>query len=290
MDNKLDYLDKKDGINKNAGDTPKDEIGLFRVNVKDLPSRGLFYPEDIFISIKPAEVKEIRHWSMIDENDEFSFLDAMNFIINNCSVIKTKNGILNINDLAEVDRLYLLFAIRDMTFGADENPIKIDIPYKFNGNTETDEVIVRKENLNYFEIPEKLVKYYNEEERAIIVTGDRDFNIVLPSVGVSNWVQDYLRNRVEKNKPFDEMFAKYASFLITDYRNMTEKTYFNMEVESKSWTIRDISVLDTVATTLSKGTKEGIKHVTEKGGEEVTVPLVFRDGIKSIFIISDILG
>ena len=291
MDEKLKKLSEKDAINENPKKSDsQDELGYIKIKIKDLPSRGLFYPDDIYIGVKPADVKQIRHWSMIDETDEYSFIEAIDFVLSTCTIIKSKNKRLSISDLCEVDRLYLIFAIRERTFPDGTNDVHVDVPYMYKGQEYKDSVNITKEKLKYFEIPEGLLKYYDETKRALIIEGDKNvFEIKLPSIGITQWVQNYAQKRVRNNKTFDEFFIKVSPFIFSDYENLTEKEYFDMEVESNNWGIKDISVLDRVTQKLSEGAKQGFTHKT-KGGEEVTVPLVFRGGVKSIFIISDALG
>jgi hypothetical protein len=289
MNKDLEILDKKDGINKEPSVT-QDETGYIKVNISKLPSGGLFYPKDVYIGYKPATVKEIRYWSMIDEEDEYSFIEAMNFVLDSCIKIKTTKSKLSIDDLCEVDRLYLIFAIREATFTDGKNNVIVDIPYSYKNKEYKDSVEVTTNNINYFKLTDFVKKRYNESKRAIEVKGNNEFKIKLPSVGVSNWVQNYINTRIENGKPVDPFFAKVAPFIIDDYSTLTEEEYFKMETESIGWSIEDVSALDIIVKELSKGTKQGFKHKTEQGGSEVVVPLRFRHGIKSIFIISDILG
>lgn len=294
MENGLEILDKKDAaingkeqvISKKQSDTP-DETGYLKIAIKNLPSKGLFYPTDIHIAVKPAGVKEIKHWSLIDETDDYSFIDAMNFVLSSCCMIKTKNGILSVNDLCEVDRLYLIFAIRDLTFSDGSNNIVIDVPYVFNNEEYKDSVVINKENLSYFEINEKLMKLYSESKRGFIFN---NFVVKLPIVGTTKWVQDYLKSKLQKGKQVDEFFAKCSPFLISDYSTLSNESYMSMEAESIGWTVNEVSGLDRLTSEISKGAVSGFKHKTSIGGIEVTVPLNFRNGVKSIFIVSDILG
>lgn len=286
MDNsKLDLLNQKDGINQ---EVTTNDLGYFKVNVKNLPSKGLFYSEDVSISVKPAGVKEIRHWSMIDESDEYSFVQAIDFILGRCVLIKTPKKILSINDLCEVDRLYLIFTIREYTFNDAKNQVFIDVPYIFANQEYKDSVVITKESLKYFNMPEKLMSFYDANKRAFVIGKERQFELRLPTIGVSNWIQNYVKKRMQQNKPFDEFFSKASLFLMSDY-NMSDQEYFNAETESQAWGIEDISNIDRFTQALSKCATDGFTHKTEKGGVEVTVPLMFRHGVKSIFLISNIL-
>ena len=44
-------------------------LGWVSLSVDELPSEGMFYPEDAIIKIKAATVAEIRHFSTIDETN-----------------------------------------------------------------------------------------------------------------------------------------------------------------------------------------------------------------------------
>jgi hypothetical protein len=224
---------------------------------------------------------------MIDESDDYSLIDAMDSVLESCLLIKGSTN-TNISDLCEIDRLYLTFLIREATFG-DENPVIIDVPYMYKDNEYTDSVIVTSENLLYFTLTDKLLSSYDSASRKLAFTGEHLLEFRLPSIGVTSWVQKYINKRIDSGKPFDAYFAKVAPFIIDDYRNLTDEAYFSMEVDSKNWGIKDISIIDRVTTYISQSAIRGFKHTTKKGGVEVTVPLNFRNGIKSIFIISDII-
>ena len=43
------------------------DIGYKNIPVINLPSKGMYYPLDWYITIRPATVAEIRHFSSIDE-------------------------------------------------------------------------------------------------------------------------------------------------------------------------------------------------------------------------------
>jgi hypothetical protein len=294
MDDKLKELEQKDTINQVKPtivvDEVKDALGYFKVNVSNLPSEGLFYPDDVYIGVKPASVAEIRHWSMIDETDEYSFIQAIDFVLNQCVIIKSKTILLSISDICEVDRLQLIFEIREKTFLEGSNDVYVDVPYKYKGEDYIDKAKVSKDNLTYFKINEKLRKFYDERKRCFFIKGDNDFEVRLPSIGISQWVQDYTQKKIRANKTVDEFFIKMASFIIEDYKSLDDKTFFDLEIDSKTWSIKDISVLDIVTKRLQEGAQEGFKHKTKHGGIEVVVPLNFRGGVKSIFIIQDALG
>ena len=92
------------------------EIGWKNVPLQNLPSQGLFYPDGTEVAIRAASVAEIRHWSTIDENDALGIDDMLNFVVERCCRIRMSGRPANYKDLKEIDRFYVIFAIRDFTF------------------------------------------------------------------------------------------------------------------------------------------------------------------------------
>jgi hypothetical protein len=93
----------------------------------NLPSEAFGYPTGIEISIRSAEVGEIRHFSTIDENDPIDIDDKINHIVSKCSSVRWNEGPLSYMDLYQEDRFYIFMAIRDLTFIKGENRIFIPV-------------------------------------------------------------------------------------------------------------------------------------------------------------------
>ena len=47
----------------------RDNLGYLKIDVKTLPTQGLFYPEGTEISIRAARGGEIKHWSTMKDQD-----------------------------------------------------------------------------------------------------------------------------------------------------------------------------------------------------------------------------
>jgi hypothetical protein len=130
-DKSLGYIN----VNKNHLAAEKD---WKNVPTQTLPSQGLFYPEDTVIVIKAALAAEIRHWSTIDESDDLSKTDAMNFVLDRCLRIQFNGQDVSSDNILEVARFYLVFAIRDFTFVQGQNKMFIEIPYEYSGKPYSD--------------------------------------------------------------------------------------------------------------------------------------------------------
>lgn len=256
------------------------QIGYSKLTINELPSKGLFYPKGTEIHIRAAEVKEIKHWSTMDVNDFTSVDESIDFIIQKCTQVKIPNKIASYKDIKEIDRLYIIFAIRELTFKDGEN--KIFLPES--------EIEIKKEMLRYFIVDEKLNKYYSEEERCFIITNKNNqeeyVKVYIPSIGVSSFIKKYVNEKRQSGAKIDEDFIKFAAFLFDDYRLLDEKKFKEVNIDSNGWSLFKISAYSQVSDIILQNINPQI--VYKKGGEEITAPLNFQGGLKSIFLISDI--
>lgn len=260
------------------------DVGYLKIPMKDLPSQGLFYPDETQIVIRAASVGEIRHWSSIDETDYSNMDDILNFIIEKCVRVKIPNLPATWKDIKDIDRFYLIFAIREFTFKNGEN--KLYVPGDDNQRIE-----VTKDMISYFNLDDKINKFYDQESRNFVVRKNKrineDIEFFIPSIGLAQFIKNYVQEKRRNNKPFDESFIKFASFIFSDWRGLTHDKYEKVVSNSVDWSIEKISLYDKFTELLAGGINP--KIVYESGGMEQEAPLNFSGGIKSLFIISDIL-
>src|ERR1035437_9901756 len=100
-------------------------LGYQKIPIQDLPTQGLFYPEGTEIFIRAANGGEIRHWSTLDDGDLSSLDDMLNYVIERCVTYKTTGAYSSWKDIKEVDRFYLILAIREYTFFKGENKLQV---------------------------------------------------------------------------------------------------------------------------------------------------------------------
>ena len=264
------------------------EIGWKNVPLENIPSKGLFYDEETQIAIRAASVAEIRHWSTIDENDLLATDDMLNFIMEKCCRIKVPGKPGNFKDLMEIDRFYLIFAIRDFTFKNGENKLMISVS---DDDGVEEKVEVTKDLLDYFNPDERLMNYYDHTNKCfkIQMKNGESFDLHLPTLGIMNFIKNYIKTKQQTNKNFDKAFIKYAPFLFPEWKTLTQASYDKAVQESMTWSLQRISVLDKLVEILSSSVNPQIRYMSSTGGERVS-PLNFPGGVKSIFLISDIFG
>ena len=264
------------------------QIGWIPLPSEDLPTRGLFYPEGTVLAIRSATGEEIRHWSILEESDLSALDDMLNYIIERCVTIKasnTESGVyLSWKDIKEVDRFYLLLAIHELTFPNGENKLQVKI-------SENKMVDVKKDMVSYITLDPQLMKYYDEVERCFVlrIKGGKVLRLDIPSVGVTQWLKNFIVRKQRMQEYFEEDYLNFAPFVIRSWKSLNDDLYKQFVEESHKWDITTISLLVHVKK-LFADTIDPVVKFTDEGGAEHTAPLNFQGGIKSLFIISDPFG
>ena len=108
---KLNIVNPDQGLNKdslgkaqNIPESPSFDNGWKNLPVNILPSKGMFYPDGTRIAIRAAEVKEIRHFSTIDEDDRIDIEEKLGMVLDSCMRIDFPGeGVVSFKDLKVED-------------------------------------------------------------------------------------------------------------------------------------------------------------------------------------------
>ena len=262
-------------------------LGYHVVPVNTLPSGGLFYPDETQITIRSAKVAEIRHFSTIDENNVLDVDEKLNSIVESCVRITSQKKVLSYKDLCEEDRFFLILSIRDLTFPEPEASLKVD---HIDKKGKKHEVAIVKENFQYFNIPAELDKYYNADEKCFSIETKSFGTIVMrpPTIGVMQKITEYIKDRQQKGLPVDQSTLQIIPYMTTEWRGFNEKSIFDFEIEMEGWGNKKFNLIYTLAEKMKIGIQPNMLVNIGDLGEEV--PIGFRDGIKSLFIVQDIAG
>ena len=109
-----------------------------------------------------------------------------------------------------------------------------------------------------------------------------------PSIGVMQEITKYIKERQEKGINIDQSLIQIIPFISTDWRNFNQRKIFDMEIDMNGWDNRKYTLLYRLAEKMKIGIQPEMQVIVED--EEASVPINFRDGIKSIFIIQDFSG
>lgn len=263
----------------------KDLLGWMDVEIEELPSRGAFYPVDVKIMIRSAKVAEIRHFSTLDENNVLDIDEKLNAIVKACTQVSSKTAKFSTKDILEEDRFFLLLSIRDLTFPEPESVLKVNHQMKDGSKHEVE---IKREYFQYFEIPENVQRYYDEETRSYVIKTKSFGTIEMrpPSIGIMEEVTKYIKDRQMKSLNIDQSLLQVMPYIVTDWRNFTQAKMFEVEVEMNGWDHRKYSLIYKLAEEMKIGIKPTMMVTIGDATEEV--PIGFRDGLKSLFIIQDI--
>ena len=262
-------------------------LGYHNIAVNNLPSRGAFYPTDIEISIRSAKVAEIRHFSSIDENNILDVDEKLNAIVESCTRVTSSKKRLSYKDLCEEDRFYLILSIRDLTFPEPESKLTVEHKDK-KGNKHT--VEINKDYFTYFNIPSDLDKYYDADARTYTIETKSFGTIEMrpPTIGIMQRMTSYIKDRQEKGENIDQSVLQIMPYLVSEWRGFTDKDIFKFEMEMNGWSNKKYSLVYKLAEQMKVGIKPDME--VKIGDEWEVVPIGFRDGIKSLFIVQDITG
>jgi len=202
------------------------------VDVRSLPSQGLFYPEDFEITIKKANVEDIIEY-------EHNYIkDDLGLIINKLKKIVEKNSIFSegyeFNDLKSIDIIFLFLEIVKFTKGK-----AVSLTY-FDDELGKENMIEFSSNhFNYFRLDETMLKNYDKKSRQFII---EDFKFSLPSIGVENCVTNYLISKSddhdavkynEYNYDFIFFLGNKRSVTFNEVDNLIQIFNYDIELEDR---------------------------------------------------------
>ena len=276
-----------DRFKPDTAQAPDLALGWHELPLDSLPSKGRFYPEGTSIKIRSAKVAEIRHFSTMDENNLLDIDEKLNAIVESCTKVINTNARTSFKDICEEDRFIIILAIRDLTFPEPENNLKVTWTNKRNVKHDVD---IKREYFEYFDIPAEIEKYYDPKMRAFIIKTKTYGEIMMkpPSVGVMSEITSYIKERREKEQEIDQSLLQIAPFVATDWRTFNQKRLWELEVEMNGWDNKKYLLLYKLAEKMKIGIQPEMKVTIED--EEASIPINFRDGIKSLFIVQDLSG
>lgn len=262
-------------------------LGYHTIPVISLPSGGMFYPEGTEISIRSAKVGEVRHFSTIDETNVLDIDEKLNQVVESCIRITCASKRLSYKDILEEDRFFIILSIRELTFPEPESSLKIEHTDK---KGEKHDVEIKKDYFQYFKIPTELDKYYDNDERSFLIKTKSFGTISMrpPTIGVMQKITSYIKEKQQKGEKIDQSVLQIIPYLHHDWRGFNDKTIFDFEVELNAWSSKKYNLVYTLAEKMKIGIQPNM--LVQLGDEEEEVPISFRDGIKSLFIIQDITG
>ena len=254
-----------------------------------LPSLGRFYPDNTRISIRAARVDEIREFSAIDESDIKDVTDKLTYIVSQCVKVYYGNIPGSYRDLLTADRIVLILKIREITFLDGMSSIKLPVPAgacETYGCKPQDTVIFNSTKLNFMEPSPELEKYYDGVDKCYHVKTKSHGVITLfpPSIGVTSIVTNWIVEQAREDKKIDAALTEILQYLIGDWRRLNSKSIFNILGELSTWSTEKFALVYRLIEKINIGIEFELKDKCETCGGEITVPISFPSGYKSLFV------
>lgn len=254
-----------------------------------LPSLGRFYPDDTQISIRAARVDEIREFSAIDENDIKDVTDKLTYMVSQCVKVYYGNVPGSYRDLLSADRIVLILKIREITFLDGMSSIKLPVPAnacETVGCKTQDTVVFNSTKLNFTTPAPELEKYYDGVNKCYNVRTKSFGTITLypPSIGVTSIITNWIVDQAKQEKKFDAALTEILQYLVGNWRRLNDKSIFNILGELSVWPTEKFALVYRLIEKINIGIEFELKDKCETCGGEITVPITFPDGYKSLFV------
>ena len=254
-----------------------------------LPSLGRFYPDNTRISIRAARVDEIREFSAIDENDIKDVTDKLTYMVSQCVKVYYGNIPGSYRDLLSADRIVLILKIREITFLDGMSSIKLPVPAnacETVGCKPQETVVFNSTKLNFTNPAPEFEKYYDSVNKCYNVRTKSFGTITLfpPSIGVTSIVTNWIVDQAKEDKKVDAALTEILQYLVGNWRRLNNKSIFDILGEMSTWSTEKFTLIYRLIEKINIGIEFELKERCETCGGEITVPITFPDGYKSLFV------
>jgi hypothetical protein len=292
-----DYLkrhlqDLEQGQREASGDIPfvenpqvgrTSDLQFFNMDIRELPC-GQFYPTGTLFMVRPAQVKEIQAYAMVDDNNFYDIVEKMNDMLQACVRIKYPDGkIGSYLEIKDQDRLFLIFLIRELTFQQGNS---LAVTVKCGCGNEM-KIELNRNHFVFHDMDEKLEKYFNIATKTFqfrTING-KSFELSPPNIGLQKSFTDYIVKENQEKRTPNLAFLKIIPFMMP---GRTSITVDGVKAKVKEFEEMDDISFQFLNAAVGKMTI-GISQL--KGncecGEEVRTDMQFPDGASGIFVVSD---
>lgn len=202
------------------------------IDLKKLPSQGLFYKDNFSIKIKKVEVEDIIEYELNFNKDD------LGQVIQKVKKLVEKNTILSENytfeDIKSIDIIFLFLKIVSFSKKSE-----IPIIY-YDEELESESTIdFTENNFNYFRISDEVMKSYDNNNKYFSING---YKFSLPSIGVENCLTKYLilksiKSDIDKYNNYSYDFNYFLSdkkYLTNEeIENLIQIFNYDLELEEK---------------------------------------------------------
>jgi hypothetical protein len=260
------------------------DLHFFNFDVKEMPC-GVYYPTGTIVMVRPAQVKEIQSYSMVDDSNFYDIVEKMNDMLQSCVRLKYPDGkVSSFMDIKDQDRLFLIFLIRELTFQQGNS---LAVAARCSCGDEM-QIEMNRNNFSFHEFDEKLSKYFDNSTKSyhFNVQNGRNYELSPPCIGIQKSFTDYIIKENNEKKSPNLAFLKIIPFMLTGRSSITIEGIKSKLQEFEK--IDDISFqfLNAAVGKMTFGLKE-LKSTCISCGLEVRSDMTFPNGASGIFVIHD---
>lgn len=269
----------------------KAQLGWTLINKTMMPTQGLFHDSDISYYVKSITTKQIRDYTSIEEDDTLSISKKIDTMLSIATKMQSKNTKLSYRDIYDIDKLFYMFAIRDLTFYNITNPLKnptkcTNIECQHEYHTE-----LFSNNVIFFEPSEMIMKYYNPEENCMSLhldTGE-SVNIKLPTIGIKEKLSEYIQWRKKIGADINKNAINILPYMDLDWRDIEQRTFDEVLTKMVGWSPDLYSAVVLFIREIKKCMHMKSISMCPECGAEVTAPIRFQGGFSNFFIVQGVL-
>lgn len=266
------------------------KIGRYKIDRTYMPYGGL-YPKSWQFEIRAALGKEISYFSTIDTEDPLSVFDGMNKICESCVFITDTEKKIRIpsSKINEMDRVWFVLKVRDLTIPERENKIVLHEKCKYCGAEQ--DIEISSDTIIEKPMSEFAKKYWNEETGKFeFKTSSYGIITILPStIELARIFMDYMQTVDKENN--DDFFIKRFNLFVdeSDLRVPSEcaKNAYNRFIATVNEP-KKFALYQKIEKELELGLDDKLCHVCNSCGKELHIPVRFPNGLENIFNTTDI--
>ncbi len=271
-------------INVQVDNSRTADLQYFAFDVREFPC-GIFYPAGSTIQVRPAQVKEIQAYSMVDDNNFYDIVEKMNDMLAACVRIKYLDGSMgSYLDIKDPDRFYLIFLIRELTF---QQGTALTTTTTCTCSSELS-IELKRENFKKYDLPEKIAKYFDPQSLSFrfSVKSGKTFNLAPPTIGLQKSFTDYIVKENNEKKKQNLSFLKIIPFLLYDRNSITIEGIKAKLLEYEKMDDISFQFLNSAVNKMTFGI-EKLKKNCSVCGLEVHTDMIFPDGPSALFVVHD---
>jgi hypothetical protein len=185
-----------------------------KVEIKNLPSQGLFYKDDFNISIKRVNIKEITEYENNYDRENLGLvLGRLKKIVENNIIIPNEYSFKHIKS---IDVIFIFLEIVKFT---KDKPVQLEY---FNDETGViDKIDFDEKSFNYCRLSEEIMSDWDSNQKCFVING---YKFSLPSIGIENSLTNFLIN-----KSYDEDSNNYNDYSYNFTYFLGDKDFLTFE-------------------------------------------------------------